>query len=126
MKILKQSRALLTLLILICPIAKAADVKLSWTANTESDLAGYKLYQGTASRTYGSPTQIGIQTTYTVIGLAPGTYYFALKAFDTSGNESGFSNEVSKVIITPPPEGESPSGTVIPPASQITDATTAV
>jgi hypothetical protein len=80
----------------------AADVTLVWDANTETDLAGYKVYYGTASRTYGTPIVIGTQTTYTVTGLAPGTYYFAVTAYNTSGLESPFSNEVSATIAQAP------------------------
>ena len=85
----------------------AADVTLSWSSNTEPDLGGYKVYYGAASHTYGNPVVIGLQTSYTVTGLSNGTYYFSVTAYDTSGNESGFSNEVSKTIsgvtdTTPP------------------------
>jgi hypothetical protein len=76
----------------------AADVTLSWTPNIESDLAGYKVYHGTTSRIYGTAVDIGKQTSYVVTGLGLGTHYFALTAYDTSGAESGFSNEVSKVL----------------------------
>jgi hypothetical protein len=79
----------------------AGDVFLSWNANTEPDLAGYKVRYGTASGSYGTIINIGDQTTYTVTGLGFGTYYFAVTAYDTSGNESGFSNEVSKMITDP-------------------------
>lgn len=74
---------------------------LSWTSNSEADLAGYKLYVGTAPGryTYGSPVIIGLMGSYTISGLPVGqTYYFALSAFDSSGNESGLSSEVSKSI----------------------------
>ncbi len=82
----------------------AADVSLTWNSNTEPDLAGYKVYYGTASHSYGSPVVLGKQTTYTVTGLGSGTYFFVVSAYDTSGNESGPSNEVSKIIAgTPPP-----------------------
>jgi hypothetical protein len=77
----------------------AGDVTLVWDANTETDLAGYKVYYGTVSRTYGTPIVIGTQTTYTVTGLAPGTYYFAVTAYNTSSLESGFSNEVTATIV---------------------------
>ena len=95
-----------TLLILACSTpAIAADLTLSWDPNSESDLAGYKLYYGTASGIYGTPITLGIETTYTITGLPPGTYFFALKAFNTQGLESGFSNEVSTTISPPPTTG---------------------
>ena len=75
---------------------------LSWTLNSEADLAGYKLYVGTAPGRYtyaGSPVIIGLMGSYTLSGLPMGqTYYFALSAFDSSGNESALSSEVSKSI----------------------------
>jgi len=75
--------------------AAAGQVVLAWDANTEPDVSGYKLYYGTASRTYGAPITVGNVLTYTVPGLTDGlTYYFAVTAYDTFGNESGYSNEV--------------------------------
>jgi phosphodiesterase/alkaline phosphatase D-like protein len=85
--------------------AIAANASLSWDANTETDLAGYKVYYGTSSRTYGAPTDVGNQTTFTMTGLSEGqTYYFAVTAYNTSGSESAFSAEVSKTFpdTTPP------------------------
>jgi hypothetical protein len=77
----------------------AAEVTLAWDPNSESDLAGYKIYYGTASGQYGTPIVIGKQTEYTVTGLTPGvTYYFAVTAYSVSGLESGFSNEVFKTM----------------------------
>ncbi|RPH79814.1 MAG: hypothetical protein EHM80_06880 [Nitrospiraceae bacterium] len=75
---------------------------LTWKLNREPDLAGYKLYIGTASGTYdfpGSPFLTGIVTSYTVSNLPKGhTYFFALSAFDTTGNESALSAEISKSL----------------------------
>lgn len=71
---------------------------LSWNPNTEPDLAGYKVYYGTTSRSYTTSIDVGNQTTYTVTGLGFGTYYFAVTAYDISGNESGYSNEASKTF----------------------------
>ena len=74
-----------------------------WRPNRELDLAGYKVYVGTASGTYsfpGSPFIIGKITSYTVSNLPKGqTYFFALSAYDTGGNESPLSAEVSKSIF---------------------------
>ncbi|MBI3812622.1 MAG: hypothetical protein HY283_10560 [Nitrospirae bacterium] len=84
--------------------ALAGDAILTWNPNTEPDLAGYKIYYGTASGSYGAPIDAGNQTTYTITGLGYGTYYFAVKAYDTTGNLSGSSNEVNKTLsdTTPP------------------------
>ena len=76
----------------------SADVSLAWDANAETDLAGYKVYYGTIPQSYGIPIIVGKQTAYTVTGLSSGTYYFIVTAHDTSNNESGPSNEVSKTV----------------------------
>ncbi len=95
--------ALLAFLLLVgAASATAADVVLAWDPNTEPDLAGYKIYYGNASGVYTTIVPIGTQTTYTISGLAPGTYYFAVTAFNTSGLESGYSNEVSTTVSGTP------------------------
>ncbi len=78
---------------------------LSWnapTTNTDgtplTDLAGYKVHMGTSSGNYTTVVDIGNVTTYAVSNLAPGTYYFVVTAYDSSSNESNFSNEASKTI----------------------------
>jgi hypothetical protein len=76
--------------------ALAADISLEWTASSSSGVTGYKVYVGSQSGTYTAIYPIGNQTTYTVSSLNPGQYYFAVKAVDGSGNESPFSNEVTK------------------------------
>jgi len=76
---------------------------LSWDANTESDVVGYRVYYGTNPGSYlqvrGAGVEVTSGTGYTVTGLGSGVrYYFAVTAFDGSGNESGYSREVSKDI----------------------------
>ena len=94
---------LIALALIACDAAVlAADVTLAWDPNTESDLAGYKVYYGTVSGAYGTVISIGTQTTYTVTGLPAGTFYFAVTAYNTSGLESGFSNEVSATVSGTP------------------------
>jgi fibronectin type 3 domain-containing protein len=78
----------------------AANVQTTWNANVEADLAGYKVYCGTASKVYGAPVDVGKVTSYTQV-LAPNvgtTYYFAVTAYDTSGNETAKSVEVNLFI----------------------------
>jgi hypothetical protein len=80
----------------IMTVVNVAPVSLAWDANTETTLAGYKLYVGTASGVYGAPTTLGLVTTTTVPNLMSGTtYYFTLTAFNTSGQESLKSAELS-------------------------------
>ena len=76
-----------------------ATAGLAW--NATSGVTGYRLYYGTTSHTYqqakGSGVAVGNATSYTVSGLKGATlYYFAVTSVDSNGNESPFSNEVSK------------------------------
>ncbi|MEW6442360.1 MAG: fibronectin type III domain-containing protein [bacterium] len=89
----------IVLLIACAQAAWAGTITLAWNANAESDVAGYKLHYGTSSRAYSQEISIAGKsvTSYTAT-LNPNTYYFALTAVDTSGNESGYSNEVSAQV----------------------------
>ena len=79
------------------PPSGGGSATVTWNANTESDLAGYRVYYGTSSRNYPNSISLGKVTSGTVSGLTVGTtYYFAVKAVDTSGNLSGYSAEVTK------------------------------
>jgi hypothetical protein len=79
----------------------AADISFSWDTNTDPDLEGYRLYYGTSSGTYQYNVDTGNVTTFTLSdpNLTAGqTYYFALKVYNTSSQESSFSNEVVYTI----------------------------
>lgn len=80
---------------------------LFWNAPTENadgsdltDLAGYNVYYGTSldSMTLGGTVDNSTVTTHLVENLTPGTWYFVVTAYDTSGNESDYSEAASKVI----------------------------
>jgi fibronectin type 3 domain-containing protein len=74
----------------------AGTISLAWDANTSSGIAGYKVYYGTSSGNYPDVINVGDTATYTVSNLQSGhTYYLAVTDYDTSGNESGYSNEIS-------------------------------
>lgn len=82
--------------------------KLGWTPNTETDLAGYKVYHGPTSRNYDAVVDVGMATIdvenqeVVVEVVAPSqNRYIAVTAYDTFGNESGYSDEV--VIDDVPP-----------------------
>ena len=86
--------AMIVCLAFVAP-AGAANLELAWNANTESDLAGYCVYYGTAPQNYGDSIDVGNTTTYRLDGLLEGmTYYIAVTAYDVYENESDFSSEV--------------------------------
>lgn len=103
--------------LVIAEIAKADDAALTWTLGTEADLAGYKIFRGqtpavcSATATLpalmvnGAPAQVGKVNSFVDAGLPAidGTLCWEISAFDTSANESGRSNRVSKVINNVPP-----------------------
>jgi chitinase len=94
------SIAVLTLVILfwaaVPRIVFSEQVTLAWDPNSETDLAGYRVYYGTSSGLYPNVTDVGNMTTATISNLTAGqTYYFSATAYDTQGRESGYSNEVS-------------------------------
>lgn len=71
---------------------------LAWGPNQEPDLAGYKVYYGTSSREYINFIDVGNVTTYRLDNLLEDVeYYIAVTAYDMSGNESDFSEEVSGI-----------------------------
>jgi len=75
--------------------------EISWDFSSESELAGYRLCYGTNSGTYVNcidvkkPTLVNGRYVYSISsGLNSGqTYYFAVKAYSITGDESAFSNE---------------------------------
>lgn len=80
---------------------------LSWTPPTENEdgtaldnLAGYKLYFGTASGQYTNQLRINTPglSSYVVENLLPDTYYVVATSFTTSGVESRYSNEAVRTV----------------------------
>jgi hypothetical protein len=113
---MKKSLLLLLFLLLLWPsLTLAAPVTFEWDANTEPDLAGYRLYQNPVSGAHvlrkDSPVlndevdNIPAGTETTTIDVGPGPNYFVLTAYDSNNNESDESNEVSTGVApdtTPP------------------------
>lgn len=109
-KLLGYSAILLMCLGIIFAVnpANAMEVTLMWDANTESNLAGYKIYydtdgsgdpyDGTGAIEGDSPINVSNVTEFTLRGLTNDvTYVFAVTAYNTDEPplESGYSNEVS-------------------------------
>jgi len=83
-------------LIFTTQIIYGASLNLAWDANTEGDIAGYKIYYEISSRDYGETIDVENITTYELSGLTDGTtYYIALTAYDILNNESEKSDEIN-------------------------------
>ena len=77
-------------------------VTLGWDPSGDPNVAGYKIYSGTASQTYTNVVVVGNTNNGTVTGLVAGaTYYFAATSYNGSGAESTFSAEVSYTVPAP-------------------------
>jgi hypothetical protein len=77
----------------------SAQVTIAWDANSESEVVGYKLHYGTSAGQYNFLSDAGNQTTCTLSGLQAGVgYFFAATAYDTNGNQSSYSQEVTFTI----------------------------
>jgi len=77
-----------------------ASVTLAWDANTDPYIAGYRVYYGTTSGVYTDMLDFGDLTAGTVPNLFGGTtYYFAVTAYNTAGEEGPPSTEVSTTTI---------------------------
>jgi len=61
----------------------AGSVNVSWNANPESDVAGYKVYWGTEpGYQYANVVDVGNATNYLVTGLTGSTYSVVVTAYD--------------------------------------------
>ncbi len=81
----------------------APSATLTWTPNQAPNIVGYRVYRRTSlGAPYTTPiaTIQGNTTTFHNTNLLSGTtYYYVVTAFDSIGNESGYSNEVSQSIF---------------------------
>jgi hypothetical protein len=93
----------------------AYDVLLRWTV-PGLDIAGYQVYTGAASRTYGSPTDVGSMASATLDGVVYSLYqnlqlgapsYLAVTAYTTAQVQSDYSNEkVFDLASASPPHAD--------------------
>ena len=93
----------------------AASTNLTWDDNTETDLAGYKIYRGNGACAVGPLQPLMINGTHATV-LAPENAYadntvpvfdgelcYEVTAYDTAGNESVRSNRATKTVNLIPP-----------------------
>jgi len=86
--------------VLTCGIAKASSsVDLAWDGNPDPSVVGYNVYYGGASGDYTNVISVGDVTNANIGGLTEGkTYYFAVTAYDSYGDESAFSAETIYIV----------------------------
>lgn len=84
---------------------EVVDNTVRWAAPSENvdgtpltDLNGFAVYWGTGSRNYNSSVNLGSGAREWMLDVAPGTYYLAVTAINSQAEESGYSNEIVKVI----------------------------
>lgn len=90
---------------------KSADVtgtaNLSWTAPTQNtdgtaitNLDGYRIYHGTSSANLDKVVDVtnSAVSAFSISNLAPATWYFGVRAYNTAGAESAMSNIASKTL----------------------------
>jgi len=118
----------------------AGTLDLAWDAPTTNqdsspltDLSGYRVYSSTSTIASCPPTSSpqfvaaanpapapNTTVTYRLAGLTQGTTYFVrVTAVDTSGNESGCTNEVSAVALVDP-DSTPPTVSITAPAPSAT------
>jgi hypothetical protein len=81
-----------------------ASVELTWTINTESDLAGYDVYRSDEADTPGQKlnSETLLVPTFRDISVVPGkSYFYRVRAVDQSGNESALSPTVEAQVPGP-------------------------
>ncbi|MFN0126428.1 MAG: fibronectin type III domain-containing protein [Verrucomicrobiales bacterium] len=85
-------------------LSPPVSILLSWDANTEAELDGYRVRHGEASGVYGEALDVGNVTEVVLPGMEAGTtYYFVVTAYNTLGEEGPPSDEISFTpTITPP------------------------
>jgi hypothetical protein len=77
-----------------------ASINLTWNANAEPSLGGYKIYYGSTPGNYGAPVVVGKVTSYKLTGLTNDTpYYFAISSLNSVGAESARTAEITATPI---------------------------
>lgn len=90
----------------------AAKLTVTWDGDPDRAIAGYKVYYGTSSRSYGTPIDVKNGNEYTFTDIEAGkTAYLAVKAYDAHGNESDFSEELVCYSLQPV---ASANGSILP------------
>jgi hypothetical protein len=106
---MKQILILVSLLLFTAPVL-AQDINFAWDLSPDDSLlganGGYRLYLSKQSGSYTGAPVLTVRPGTTSGSIARpglGRYYFVATAFDSEGNESAYSNEVTTAIKPKPP-----------------------
>ncbi|MGA3118705.1 MAG: hypothetical protein ABSF90_30310, partial [Syntrophobacteraceae bacterium] len=89
----------LFLFVCISRDVSAAQVQVAWNPDV-SQVAGYKVHYGLSTGNYTTTVDVGNNTTSTLQNLSSPNCYIAVTAYDSSGNQSGFSPELAIDLMT--------------------------
>lgn len=91
-------------LLLTATSSIAASIQLAWAPNLDTNLAGYRLYKRLMPQGFDYTTYQwqGTETASSATVDLGATYCFVVRAYSTSGIESGDSNEVCYRLNSPP------------------------
>jgi len=91
--------------LLVASFGSATEIPLTWDPSADV-VAGYKIYYGTSSKRYQHSVDAGNETEVVLdLNLPMKKHYFAVTAYDYSGNESDFSNRITWPIYLVSPNG---------------------
>jgi len=84
-------------------IAQHPAIDLTWTPNTETDLAGYNVYRINTRGEAQKLNSVLVKTpAFHDLNVQPGNkYVYAVSAVDLRGNESGRSESTSETVLNP-------------------------
>jgi hypothetical protein len=107
-EIMKKLVLVLLAILLMAATAQAGGLQVTWDANTETDLAGYRVHYFYSGLTEWTVVDTGNVTSCDIVmddALIGKLVSICVTAYDTSGNESDAS-EIVKKLYLPIPDDE--------------------
>jgi hypothetical protein len=113
LRLLKVVAAGLLLVLASAGVARAQtqSVTAMWDANTDAYTVGYRLYYGTAPGSYTQDINVGNVTSHPLPLARGATYYFVVRAYNSSAQLGPASNEATIALVTAPPPTATLTGT---------------
>ncbi|QJE97081.1 immunoglobulin domain-containing protein [Luteolibacter luteus] len=103
MPLLRLALAILSLSDPVLGAISPGSASVAWDRNSEENISGYKIYWGESTRQYTRVLDVGNALEAVLTSLTSGqTYFCAVTAYNTAGQESLFSAEVSLTYVAEP------------------------